>query len=87
MAVVVRVEVEEKEIEELLEKIKKALSFVEKNDVFRMMLNRQLGEEGGSEIDHYRRLIEALRKTVEQVEDIERTIDVEKALRRLEVIP
>ncbi|WP_457742790.1 hypothetical protein [Thermococcus sp.] len=87
MTVIVRVEVEEKEIEELLEKIRKALSFVEKDDVFRMMLNKKIDNEAGNEVERYKRLIEALRKTIEQVEDIEKTIDIEKAIRRLEVIP
>jgi len=86
MAVVVRVEVDDTDDEEIIGRIEMVLRSVERVDVFRMMLNRNLGELPDSETERYARIVEALREVDAQVSEIFSKLDVEKAIKHLEVI-
>jgi len=90
MTVTVRIEVSDSEdFKSLAKRIELAAGPVERNDIFRMMLNMNTGRTGREEkdIEYYRNLVNGLMKVAEQLEEIDRRIDVEKAMTHLRVIP
>ncbi|GAB6136707.1 hypothetical protein JCM16307_22560 [Thermococcus prieurii] len=88
MTVIVRVEVDDGgELEEVFERFERVLRSVERVDVFRMMLNRNLDEIPPSGVERYSLIVDSLKVVDSQVSEIFEKLDVGKAIKHLEVIP
>ncbi|WP_297070685.1 hypothetical protein [Thermococcus sp.] len=71
---------------ENLEIVEYVVAEIERNDIFRLMLNTIRGRLEGPH-DRYERDVEALKILCEQLRDIEDKIDVKKSITHLEAIP